>query len=82
MGLEAYKSNDDQEIAQGAYILEKMNLTDEDLKFKVVFDLIIEVQDKSYKTNITLDLPVDGVVGQKETHLELTDFSKIVFKRL
>lgn len=82
VGLDEYKSNEDQEIQQGAYILEKMNIANEDLKFKVSFDLVIEVQDKSYKTNVVLDLPVDDVVGQKETHTEITDFSNIVFKRL
>ena len=81
VGLDIYKSNEDQEIQQGAFILEKMNVTNEDLKFKVSFDLVIEVQDKSYKTNIVLDLPVDGVVGQKETHTEYTDFSDLIFKR-
>ncbi len=82
VGLDQYKSNDDQEIQQGAFILQKMNIANEDLKCKVSFDLIIEVQDKSYKTNIVLDLPVDNIVGQKETHTEITDFSNIVFKRL
>jgi hypothetical protein len=82
LGLGNYKSNDDQEIEQGGTILEKMNISNEDLKFRVSFDLVIEVQDKTYKTNLTLDLPEDGVVGQKETHREITDFSKVVFKRL
>ena len=77
-GIGEYKSNEDQQIEQGASILEKMNVKNEDLKFKVSFDLIIEVQDKSYKTNIVLDLPIDEVVGKKETHKEFTDFDKIV----
>lgn len=82
MGLNNYKSNEDQEIEQGASILEKMSIADEDLKFKVSFDLIIEVQDKSYITNMVLDLPVENLVGQRETHKEITDFSDLIFKRL
>lgn len=82
MGLGNYKSNDDQEIQQGGTILEKMNVSNEDLKFKVSFDLIVEVQDKSYKTNIVLELPIDGIVGQKETTREITDLQNLVFKRL
>lgn len=82
MGLGNYKSNDDQEIQQGGTILEKMNVSNEDLKFKVSFDLIVEVQDKSYKTNIVLDLPIDGIAGQKETTREITDLQNLVFKRL
>ena len=80
-GLGVYKSNDDTQIEQGAYILEKMNIANEDLKFKVCFDLIIEVENKSYKANITLDLPVEELVGKKETHMEITNFDNIIFKR-
>ena len=81
VGLPTYKSNEDTEIAQGAFILEKMGLNEDDLKFKVAFDLIIEVKDKSYKGTVTLDLPVNNVVGVKETHTEITDFSNVIFKR-
>ena len=81
VGLPNYKSNEDTEIAQGAFILEKMGLNEDDLKFKVSFDLIIEVKDKSYKGTVVLDLPVENVVGVKETHIEITDFSNVIFKR-
>lgn len=76
-----YKSNEDEVIEQGAFILEKMNVADEDLKFKVSFDLIIEVSDKSYKGTVTLDLPAGDVVGKKESHVEITDFENVIFKR-
>ena len=79
--LGVYKSNEDEVIEQGAYILEKMNVADEDLKFKVSFDLIIEVSDKSYKGTITLDMPAGDVVGKKESHMMITDFENVVFKR-
>ena len=79
--LGRYKSNEDEQIEQGAYILEKMNLKNEDLKFKISFDLIIDVGNKAYKGTVILDLPIDGVVGKKETHIEITDFNKVVFKR-
>lgn len=82
LGLENYKSNEDEVIEQGGTILEKMNVSEDDLKFRVSFDLIIEVQDKSYKTNLVLDLPEEGIVGQKETHREITDFKNVIFKRL
>ena len=82
IGIGDYKSNDDTEIEQGAAILEKMNVGNDDLKFKVSFDLIIEVQDKSYKANIMMDLPVDDLIGNKETHKEITDFDDVIFKRM
>ena len=82
MGLENYKSNEEQELPQGGSILEKINLSNEDLKFKVSFDLVIEVEDKTYQTNVTLDMPIEGIVGQQETHQTITDFDKTVYKRL
>ena len=82
VGLGAYKSNEAKEIEQGGTILSQMNISNEDLKFKVSFDLIIEANEKTYKTNIILDLPIGELVGQKETHTEITDFSKNIFKRL
>lgn len=82
VGLGDYKSNEANEIEQGGTILSQMNIANEDLKFKVSFDLIIEVEDKTYKTNLVVDLPINELVGQKETHTEITDFSKNIFKRL
>lgn len=82
IGLGEFKSNDELEIKKNASILEKMNISDEDLKFRVSFDLIIEVQDKSYKTNLVLDLPADNLIGNEETHKEINDFKNIVFKRM
>lgn len=82
MGLDNYRSNDEQELPQGGTILEKLNLANEDLKFKVSFDLVIEVQDKTYKTTITLDMPIDGVVNQKETYTTIENFNNTVYKRI
>ncbi len=82
VGLGTYKSNEDQEIEQGARILEKMGVSNEDIKFKVSFDLVIEVESKSYKTNLEFELPIDELVGNKETHREITDLDKVIFKRL
>lgn len=81
VGVGVYKSNEDEVIEQGAFILEKMNIADEDLKFKVSFDLIIEVSNKSYKGTVTLNLPAGDVVGKKESHVEITDFENVIFKR-
>lgn len=79
--LGTYQSNDDEQIEQGAAILEKMNLKDEDLKFKVSFDIIIDIGKKAYKGTIVLDLPIDGLVGNKESHKEIDNFENIIFKR-
>lgn len=82
MGLDNYKSNEDEQIEQGAFILKKMNLIDENLKFRISFDVVIEIEDKSYKTNVILDLPADNLVGNKESHYEINDFDYLVYKRM
>lgn len=79
--LGRYKSNEDEQIEQGAFILEKMNIPEEDLKFEVSFDLIIDVGNKAYKGTVKLEMPIEGVVGKKETHVEITDFKDVKFKR-
>lgn len=76
-----FKSNDDTEVKQGIFLLKKMGVSDEDLKFKVCFDIIIELQNQSYKANIVLDLPVEGMVEQEKNTMEITDFSNVIFKR-
>lgn len=81
VGIGVYKSNEDEVIEQGGFILDKMNITNEDLKCKVSFDLVIEVSDKSYKGNIVLDLPAGEVVGNKASHVEITNFENVIFKR-
>ncbi|MBR2240635.1 MAG: hypothetical protein IJ890_04560 [Clostridia bacterium] len=81
VGIGEYKSNDDQEIIQGASILKKMNVSNEDLKFKVSFDLVIEAQDKTYKTNIVMDLPIEDLDGENEKGKEITDLNKLIYKR-
>ena len=82
MGLENYKSNEDQEVPQGGSILSKINLNSDDLKFKVSFDLVVEVQDRTYKTTVTLDMPADGVVDKKESYVVIDNFDKTVYKRI
>ena len=79
--LGRYQSNEDAQIEQGAFILEKMNLNDDDLKFKVSFDLVIDIGNKAYKGTYVLDLPSENLVGNKESHYELTDLNNVVFKR-
>lgn len=81
MGVGVYKSNEDEAIEQGAFILEKMAIKDEDLKFKVSFDLVIELSNKSYKGTVTLDMPAGDIVGKKANHQTIVNFDEVIFKR-
>ena len=56
---------------------------DDDLKFKVTFDIYITLNGgKVYKSNINLELPVNDVVNQGTQSMEYTDLKNIVFKRV
>lgn len=76
-----YISNDDEQINHSE-LLKKLNVNNEDLKFKVSFDICITVKErKIYKSNIELELPVNDVVNQGTQSMEYTDLENIVFKR-
>ena len=63
-------------------LLKSANVNEEDLKSKLVFDLTITTEEgKEYKANISLDLPVEGVVENGTASREITNLDDIVFKR-
>lgn len=64
-------------------LLKKSNVTEEDLKAKLTFDIIIRLESgKEYKASISLDVPVEGIVEKGTTSIEKTDLSDVVFKRI
>jgi len=63
-------------------MLNNMGITDEDIKFTVNFDFIINSKGKKYKTNISLELPPSEITNEGKSSLEITDTSKYVFKRV
>lgn len=76
-----YTSNDDEEINH-SNLLSKLNINNDDLKFKVSFDINITLNSgKTYKSNIELELPVNDVVNNGVQSTEYTDLDNIVFKR-
>lgn len=80
MGLGKYTLTAEDLVIDGT-ILDNMNITDEDIKFSVNFDIIIDTEGKKYKTNMTLDLPTSQITSEGKASLEITDTSKYVFKR-
>ena len=76
-----YISNDDEEINHSE-LLKKLSINNDDLKFKVTFDIYITLNSrKVYKSNIDLELPINDVVNQGIQSTEYTDLENIVFKR-
>lgn len=77
-----YISNNDEEINHSE-LLKKISIDNNDLKFKVTFDIFINLNSgKTYKSNIELELPIDDIVNQGIQSKEYTDLTNIVFKRM
>ena len=63
--------------------IKKLSISNDDLKFKVSFDISINLDsNKSYKANMSLELPVGNVVDDGIQSQENTDFKNLVFKRM
>ena len=78
--LGTYNIMNEETIIDGT-MLKNMNITDEDIKFTVNFDFIINTNGKKYKTNIKLDLPPSEITQSGKSSLEITDTNKYIFKR-
>lgn len=77
-----FTSNEGEEIKYDGTLIKKAGLIEEQIKFQVNFDLIIQVNKIKYKANIALDLPCDRICEDGTTTREITDMSNIVFKRV
>ena len=77
-----YSSDKDTEIIHDGTLLNKLEISEEDIKFEVTFDFIISVDGCTYKSNIKLNLPCENIMEQGTSSLEITDMSNIVFKRV
>ena len=81
VGLEQYSLDEDEEIIHDGTLLKRINLTNEDILFDVSFDLVITVQNASYRGNVSLQLPCGNILEEGTSSLEKNDFSDVIFKR-
>lgn len=62
-------------------LLQMTNVSQEDLKLTISFDLEIKiVNKKTYQATVSIELPVEDVITNGTTNLEITDLEDIVFK--
>ena len=81
--LGSYISNEDSEIIYDGRLLSNLGITENELKFEVSFDVIIETSDEvKYKGTIFLKMPVKDFIKKGSENLEITDFENLVFKRI
>lgn len=76
-----YISNDKQ-LEHNGKLLEKVGISDEEVKASIEFDLVINLEsDLSYRAKIELELPTGNIVEQGSADTEIKDMKNIVFKR-
>lgn len=76
-----YTSNDKQ-LEHNGKLLEKVNVTYEQVKSTIEFDLVINLEsDLSYRSTIKLEFPTGNIVEQGSASTEIKDMKNIVFKR-
>ena len=77
-----YKSNDDTEINHSK-LLKKVEISDDSIKIKLSFDLTLRLESmKEYKTSISLDLPVEGLIEEGTASKEFINLEEFIFKRI
>lgn len=80
-GLGQYNSNE-EEINYDGRILKLENITNEDIKCKVRFDILIEVLDgMKYKTNVELELPTGNILENGVEIEEYNNIEDLIYKR-
>lgn len=81
-GLGKYNSNE-LEINYDGRLLNIENIKNEEIKFKIAFELVIEVLDGiNYKTRIEIDLLEENIVEKGIAILELNDLQNLIYKRV
>lgn len=80
LGKITYTENENF-VADGT-LIKRLNLTSEEIKTKISFDMLIEVQAGNiFKTTIILELPINDITLEGVTQEEI-DVLKLVFKRV
>ena len=75
-----YKT-DEEEIIHDGTLINKIGLTNQDIQFKVSFDISIELNSgKKYKANVNIGMPSGNLVEEGTTNSQI-DGNEIVFKR-
>ncbi len=79
--LAEYKSNEEE--INHHELLKKAEVSKEDLKIELTFDLMITLEGGTqYKATIKLDFPVENVIEEGITSKEITEVKDFIFKRI
>lgn len=77
-----YQSTKDTKVTYDGSLLKKANIDEEDLKFLVSMDLVIETDSGiKYKTNLQYEMPVDKFEDSGVKTKTINEFSDVIFRR-
>ena len=78
-----YVSNEDTEIVYDGSLLNKINITNDNIKTKLAFDISIQTNNNvTYKGNVSLETPSGDLTLEGATNTEITNFDNVIFKRV
>lgn len=81
LGKITYPENEN--VKSDGTLLKMLNLKEEDIKTKISFDMIMELNGgNTFKTTIILELPSGNIAEEGVNTTEKTDLSNLVFKRI
>ena len=64
-------------------LLSEIGVTNQDVAFSMSFDLTITLDNNiRFVGTFQVDLPCGDIINEAEPHIEITDFSNVVFKRI
>ena len=76
-----YTSN--ESVIYNGSLLSAINVSNDDLKFEISFDLTITLDNNiSFTGTFNLTLPAGDVINEDEPYIKIKDFSDVVFKRI
>lgn len=76
-----YSSNED-ELRHDGTLINKVGLTNKEIKFKIAFDVVINLESElSFVGKVELELPIDDITTNGVTNLNIKNTKDIVFKR-
>lgn len=80
--LGEYIFDTNEKVPSDGTLLAKAGIKEEDIKFKISFDLIIETESENkFKANIILDLPIGNITKNGVETMQDTELNNIIFKR-
>ena len=80
---EFISNEENQEVSYDGKLLEKIGVTEQDIKLQMSFDIIIETEDGiKYKGTIVIDMPGENLIQEGKSTIEINNFENVVFKRI